>query len=132
MTTPESARDGKRVPTAEREDDACCALISGHDGCCVYVCSMCNGTGNLGCYPDDTGCACGFCDGQGYCQQCGGDGFFNENGEPCVAFPNELAAFGTCDWGGCDEPAERFRQDDDAGWLPVCANHREPEEATDG
>ena len=30
---------------------------------------------------------------------------------------------GSCDWGGCDEPATGERWDDEHGWLPVCAEH---------
>lgn len=27
---------------------------------------------------------------------------------------------GTCDWGGCDEVATRWRWSTRCGWLPVC------------
>ena len=66
-------------------DYACCALKDGHDGCCAYRCSTCDGAGRLGCYPDDLGCECGMCDGMGYCPECGGNGWFNEDGDQCMA-----------------------------------------------
>lgn len=28
---------------------------------------------------------------------------------------------GTCDWGGCDREAVKWRYDPMFGWLPVCA-----------
>jgi hypothetical protein len=32
-------------------------------------------------------------------------------------------AYGTCDWGNCEQDAEYWRWDDEYGWLPVCADH---------
>lgn len=32
--------------------------------------------------------------------------------------------WGTCDWGDCDEVADRWRwSEDHGGWLPVCGWH---------
>jgi len=38
---------------------------------------------------------------------------------------------GSCDWGGCDEPATGERWDDDDGWLPVCAGHASDDDEGD-
>lgn len=116
------------MPVSDDETyPGCCALVDGHDGCCAFHCSMCSGTGRTDCFPDDLGCDCGFCDGDGYCVECSGNGWFNEFGEPCMA-PSmaEVRAYGSCDWGGCDDEAGRFRWSEDAEtWLPVCAAHVE-------
>jgi hypothetical protein len=48
-------------------------------------------------------------------------------------------SWGTCDWGGCDEPSVALRFDDEDGeaisaqaragrWLPVCRAHVDPDE----
>lgn len=125
---------GEFEPFTEGEDDdRCCALAAPHDGCCAYFCSGCGGAGRLNCFPDDLGCNCGFCDGHGYCAECGGHGYFTDLGQPCCVSVGELVAYGTCDWGGCDGAAERFRWSTETkGWLPVCAAHIEPVGATDG
>ena len=69
---------------ADLAPDRCCGLKPDHNGCCAYFCSMCSGTGRCGDqFIDDLGCNCGFCDGYGYCQECSGQGWFNEAGEPC-------------------------------------------------
>lgn len=72
--------------------DRCCGLKNGHDGCCAYFCSLCVGQGRLDCYPDDLGCDCGVCDGDGYCPECAGMGWFNDIGEPCVVLADEVAS----------------------------------------
>lgn len=115
------------MSAADDDIRGCCALVPDHDGCCAFFCSMCNGTGRT-CFPDDLGCDCGFCDGYGYCGECGGGGWFNEFGEQCMApSMSEVTAYGSCDWGGCNDEAERFRWSDEVeGWLPVCASHSAP------
>ena len=73
--------------------DRCCGLKNGHDGCCAYFCAVCAGLGYmLDCEPDDLGCACGYCDGDGGCPECGGLGWFNDAGEPCVVEPAEAGS----------------------------------------
>lgn len=72
--------------------DHCCGLAPDHDGCCAYFCSSCMGYGRTGCEYDDLGCPCGACDGFGNCTDCGGDGWFNDAGEPCCVTPDDLAA----------------------------------------
>lgn len=68
-----------------------CALREGHDGCCAYFCSGCAGAGRTCFDLDDLGCNCGVCDGDGTCSDCGGAGWFNEFGEPCMTpGPDEL------------------------------------------
>ena len=75
---------------SENDDYRCCALPEGHDGCCAYRCSDCDGrpkwhmSDDLGCLDD-----CG-CDGDGYCPECSGMGWFNEFGEPCVVTADDL------------------------------------------
>lgn len=117
----------------ERDVHGCCALVEGHDGCCAFMCSMCSGRGRLDCFPDDLGCDCGSCDGDGYCAECSGQGWFTDLGEACLVGWDEVRAWGTCDWGGCDDQAERFRWSAaTCAWLPVCTAHREPVWVTDG
>ena len=69
-------------PTPEPDED--------DHGCCAFVCPDCNGAGRTGCYPDDLGCDCGICDGDGYCIQCSGHGYHNEFGDPCFVSAEEL------------------------------------------
>lgn len=33
---------------------------------------------------------------------------------------DDAADHGTCDWGGCNDPAETWRYSEECGWLPVC------------
>ena len=79
-------------PAEYDEDYWCCALKEGHEGCCAYRCSNCNGSGHMGCLADDLGCDCGLCDGDGYCFECSGHGFFNEAGDPCFVGRDEVAS----------------------------------------
>lgn len=72
-------------------DYACCALKEPHEGCCAYACSMCDGAGRTDCRYDDLGCDCGLCDGYGYCTECSGHGWFNDEHEPCFVSPSEVA-----------------------------------------
>ena len=83
--------DVEPIDERDRDDGRCCGLAPDHAGCCAYFCSMCTGTGHMGCLVDDLGCACGFCDGWGYCAECTGLGWFNEAGEPCVVTGDDLA-----------------------------------------
>lgn len=70
--------------------EPCCALKPGHDGCCAYRCQWCDGSGHLGCFPDDLGCNCGGCDGWGYCPDCDGQGWFDDFGNTVIVFPEEV------------------------------------------
>jgi hypothetical protein len=72
-------------PIDERtySDGSCCGLKPNHEGCCAFMCSDCDGLGRTRCRFDDLGCDCGYCDGYGYCSECGGQGWFNEMGESC-------------------------------------------------
>ena len=94
MTSPKATSVGLaagKQPEYDADDFACCALKQPHDGCCAYACSMCKGAGRTDCRYDDLGCDCGFCDGYGYCTDCGGHGWFNEEHEPCFVSPSEVA-----------------------------------------
>lgn len=80
------------------EDGRCCGLKPDHEFCCAYFCSTCAGSGRCGDrFIDDLGCDCGFCDGYGYCSECSGQGWFNEEGEPCWV--------GADEWGRTAEAA---------------------------
>jgi hypothetical protein len=87
--TPDHGRvlPGSELPDEVDErtyaDGSCCGLKPDHEGCCAYFCSMCTGRGRTLCTYDDLGCDCGFCDGYGYCAECSGQGWFNDQGEPC-------------------------------------------------
>lgn len=72
-----------------QDEGRCCGLKAGHEGICAYFCSACGGRGRTDCLYDDLGCDCGFCDGYGNCEACGGEGWFNEAGEPCWVGPDE-------------------------------------------
>lgn len=52
----------------------CCALDDGHDGCCAWVCSDCNGSTKCWACNGDAGLDdvtyCSECDGTGGCFRC--------------------------------------------------------------
>lgn len=56
------------------DDEGCCALEPGHDGCCAWVCGDCHGSTYCwacgGPSGDDMGTGCGECDGTGHCFSC--------------------------------------------------------------
>jgi hypothetical protein len=66
------------------DDYRCCALDEGHDGCCAWLCSSCNGTGRCpecdgGAMSDGIGTYCWLCDESYACPEGCYEGWLSED-----------------------------------------------------